>query len=169
MNTLLLNPCACPSKATTGQAPPVVLASGASLAEFRASARDIALQPGQYGRIVATGPGLGFLANLAGQEAVWERALKGVVHVEDVHGEGMDRAVVKWRIPDVAQTAQARMSIGPAVLVLAALIVALFVALGWAITRLDLLLDSPVGRAVALGGLAVVLLIGVVLLVGARR
>ena len=60
------------------------------------------LVPGDVGRIEMTGFGIGLLADAAGAELIWRQTfLPDGVEIIDVFGEGLNTAVVRFRVlPD---------------------------------------------------------------------
>lgn len=154
--------CACSRLAQT------VLVRAASLEELRDATPTLQeLPPGTTGRVVVEGPGLGPLADLAGAEEVWRRAFgQRGLEVLDVAGEGLSRAIVRWRVPAPAPAAGAA-ALGsplPPLVLLGAIVLALAV-LGWAVRQVIVLVDR-LGPGVAVG-LGVLLLLALVVIASA--
>ena len=145
-----------------------LVADGASIEAFKRSAKAMTLAAGQTGRTVVDGFGLGLQANFPGTEHFWKTQLASALQVLDVHGEGRDRMIIEWRVPTQATTTQAQMGLVQ-VIVLVGLIAVALLLLAFAIMRIQLLVDTPIGAAVALGGIGVMLLIGGIVVLALMR
>ena len=136
-----------------------VLVEATTLAELRSAipATDD-LPPGTHGKVVIEGFGVGPLADLAGAEQAWGSFLVPAgAEVLDVHGEGLNKAIVDWRIFEVAATAMAS---SLAVVVFIGVVALALAALGWAISRITIFFEQA-GPMILIG---LVLVVGLVVL-----
>lgn len=129
------------------------------------------LQPGDRGQIILTGPGLGIAADLSGAEVAWRNIFgRAGLGVQDIHGEGLQTAIVDWYVPAertlLASPEDANMASPVAAVVLIGAIVAVVLFLGWLVLgRIQVLLFGEGGKGGLLGSpIGWVLLVGAVLL-----
>ena len=152
--------------AVAGQSP-VIVARASSPAELQVTTPNVSEIPdGARGRVVIEGPFIGPLADLAFSEQVWGQQLapRGAV-VTDVFGDGLNTAVVEFRVPESGQSGQgfARAGIVIAAVGLLAAIGFALIALGWAVRQITVLffgendgrpLGASLGMIALVGGVA---------------
>ena len=139
-----------------------VVAEADSLQQLQAATPRVeAIPEGVRGQVVIHGPFIGTLADLAFAEQIWgSKLVPAGVRVIDVHGEGLDTAIVEWLNPAGASAGLApghgRMGFVVAAVVVLAAVVGALVALGWVITRITVLFFGPEaeGRGFDIGILA---------------
>jgi len=135
-------------RAPAGQTVTLVAEANSPQELQAATPRVSTIPDGVRGQVIIHGPFIGPLADLVFAEQIWGRNLVPVgMQVLDVHGEGMDTAIVEWLNPATGSVGltpgDARMQfVVAAVVVLGAVAVAL-VALGWVISKISVLFFGP--------------------------
>ena len=127
----------------------VIVARASSAEELRTLTPNVAEIPdGARGRVVIEGPFIGPLADLAFAEQFWgDRLAPPGAEVIDVFGDGLNKAVIEYRIPEGGTAAQgfARQAFVITALVFLAAIAGAALAIGWAITRITVLFFGEKG------------------------
>lgn len=148
-----------------------VLFEATSIAELQGAIPSLShLVEGGRGRFVVEGPGLGLLADAIGMEQLWGFYLREAgVSIVDVHGEGLNTAVVDWvaaphppaiAVQGVAQVASPVLIASPILIVAA--VIAVLLALGWAFSKFTAFIEVLVGNGDKPGLLPLVLIGGAV-------
>ena len=153
----------------------IIVAEASSAEELRTLTPNVAEIPdGVRGRVIIDGPFIGPLADLAFAEQLWGERLAPVgATVTDVFGDGLNRAVVEYRVPAAGTAAQGFARAGLVIVALAILaaVAGAALAIGWAITKITVLFFGEEGSGGSVSGglrLAVVagILGGLLLLAG---
>ena len=129
----------------------IIVAQASSAEELRTLTPNVAEIPdGARGRVIIEGPFIGPLADLAFAEQFWGGRLapSGAV-VIDVFGDGLNKAVIEYRIPEGGTAAQgfARQAFVITALVFLAAIAGAALAIGWAIRQITVLFFGEDGSA----------------------
>ena len=143
------------SRAPAGQNE-IIVARASSAAELRTITPNVATIPeGVRGRVIIEGPFIGPLADLAFAEITWGNAFAPTgAEVIDVFGDGLNKAVIEYRIPVGGSAAQgfARQGLIVTATVLLVSIAAAAIAIGWAIRQITVLFFGAEDGASAVTG-----------------
>ncbi len=135
-------------RAPAGQTVTVV-AEADSLQELQAATPLVdSIPDGVRGQVIIHGLFIGPLADLAMAEQMWGSKLAPAgVQVIDVHGEGVNTAIVEWLNPAGATAGltpgDARMRFVIAAVIVLGAVAGALVALGWVISKITVLFFGP--------------------------
>lgn len=146
---------------TNRPAPPTMSQSnttivGDSVDDFRRKLEGVSISPGDKGTIEIDGFGLGLAAKVGWIRDLWfSRFATGGMKVVSVNGSGANHVTVKWEVPKNG----ASMGAGP--LLIAGVIIAVLLALGWAVRQISMTIERFSSVGGGFGGIALAALVAV--------